>query len=82
MDICFDGISLESRQILFLNKNFPRLGNGDIEIYSQEIGGDYFWDTADIVRKAFSEWVDIVLGLIFSVHYRFCFKLLSNWRSQ
>jgi len=53
-DICFDGISLESREILFLNKTFPRLRNGDIEIYSQEIG-DYFWDAADIVGEAFSE---------------------------
>ena len=54
MDICFDGISLEPREILFLNKTFPRLRNGDIEIYSQEIG-DYFWDAADIVGEAFSE---------------------------
>ena len=54
-DIYFDGISLESRQILFLNKTFPRLRNGDIEIYSQKTGGDYFWDAADIVGEAFSE---------------------------
>lgn len=82
-DICFDGISLEPREILFLNKTFPRLRNGDVEIYSQEIGGDYFWDAADIVGDAFSEWANIVLGLIFyCVHYRFCFKLLSNSRSQ
>ena len=54
-DIYFDGISLESRQILFLNKTFPLFRNGDIEIYSQEIGGDYFWDAADIIGEAFSE---------------------------
>ena len=54
-DICFDGISLEPREILFLNKTFPRLRNRDIEIYSQKIGGDYFWDVADIVGEAFSE---------------------------
>ena len=82
MDNYFDGISLESRQIPFLNKTFPQFRNGDIEIYSQEIGGDYFWDAADIIGEAFSEWVDMVLGLIFSVHYRLCFKLLSNSRSQ
>ena len=53
--LCFDGIKLESREILFLNKTFPRLRNGDIEIYSQEIRGDYFWDAADIVGEAFSK---------------------------
>ena len=50
--LCFDGIKLESREILFLNKTFPLLRNGDIEIYSQEIRGDYFWDAADIVGDA------------------------------
>ena len=55
MDICFDGISLEPREILFLNKTFPRLRNGDIEIYSQEIGGNYFWGAVDIIGEAFSE---------------------------
>lgn len=55
MDNYFDGISLESRQIPFLNKTFPQFRNGDIEIYSQEIGGDYFWDAADIIGEAFSE---------------------------
>ena len=54
-DIYFDGISLESRQILFLNKTFPLFRNGDIEMYSQEIGADYFWDAADIIGEAFSE---------------------------
>ena len=78
----FDEISLESREILFLNKTFSRLRNGDIEVYSQETGGDYVWEAADIVGEAFYEWADIVLGLIFSVHYRLCFKLLSNCRSQ
>ena len=55
VSLCFDGIKLESREILFLNKTFPRLRNGDIEIYSQEIRGDYFWDAADIVGEAFSK---------------------------
>ena len=82
VSLCFDGIKLESREILFLNKTFPRLRNGDIEIYSQEIRGDYFLDAADIVGEAFSKWADIVLGFIFSVYYRFCFKLLSYFRSQ
>ena len=53
----------------FLNKTFPRLRNGEIDIYSKKIVGDYFWDAADIVGEAFSEWADIVLGLIFYIVY-------------
>lgn len=53
MDICFDGIKLESNEILFLAKTFPRLRSGDIEIHSDEIGGDYFWDAVDIVDEVF-----------------------------
>ena len=82
MPLCFDEIKLESRAILFLKKTFPRLRNGDIEIYSQEIRGDYFRDAADIVSEAFSKRADLVLGFIFSVYYRFCFKLLRNFRNQ
>ena len=55
IDICFDGIKLESKEILFLAKTFPRLRSGDIEIHSDEIGGDYFWDAVDIVDEVFSD---------------------------
>ena len=46
---------MESKEILFLAKTFPRLRSGDIEIHSDEIGGDYFWDAVDIVDEVFSD---------------------------
>ena len=61
----------------FLNKTFLRLRNGEIDIYSKKIVGDYFWDAADIVGEAFSEWADIVLGLIFYRVYTIVY--LSSW---
>ena len=42
-----------NQEILFLAKTFPRLRSGDIEIHSDEIGGDYFWDAVDIVDEVF-----------------------------
>lgn len=47
-EICARGIDLEYREILFLSKTFPRLGNG-LDLETDTTDGDYFFDAVDIV---------------------------------
>lgn len=46
-EICARGINLEYREILFLSKTFPRLGNG-LDLETDSTDGDYFFDAVDI----------------------------------
>ena len=80
-DICFDGIKLESKEILFLAKTFPRLRSGDIEIHSDGIGGDYFWDAVNILDELVSDWSNIVLlsGLMKLHFYSEFHHICSNY---
>ena len=46
-EICARGIDLEYREILFLSKTFPQLGNG-LDLETDMTDGDYFFDAEDI----------------------------------
>ena len=46
-EICARGISLDQTEILFLTKTFPQLVNGGLELQTDTVDGDYFFDTVD-----------------------------------
>ena len=47
-EICAKGIDLEYREIQFLSKTFPRLGNG-LDLETDTTDSDYFFYVVDIV---------------------------------
>ena len=48
-DICARGLKLEENELLFLAKTFPKLGNGQIDLETDNACGDYFFGIVESV---------------------------------
>lgn len=73
VDICFCGTKLEEKELLFLSKTFSRLPNGGISLRSEELDGDYVFDSADSDEDAELQLYFIVISLLLFVD-------LAVWR--